>query len=274
MSKFSENSYILPTLQAVLLHTVILIMFLSSWNVAKELENTPIPRIVKAQIINVDPTAARKKEEQEKNRIAAQREAEKRRLEEAKRKQEQAKQKAVEAKKKLEQKRTEELKKKAEQKKKEEQKLKAERERKQQEADQLAAKKKKEQELAQLERKRELEIARALDAESEYLQYQTESEEAMAYVGLIQERVVQNWHRPLSARNDMQVLLMIHLVPTGEVHKVYVLKSSGDAAFDRSAIQAVQRAGKFEELRNLSPRVFDAKFRQFRMLFKPEDLIR
>ena len=273
MSKFSENSYILPTLQAVLLHTVILIMFLSSWNIAKELENSPTPKIVRAQIMNFDPSAVRKKAEDEKARLAAQREAEKRRIEDAKRKQEQAKQKAAEAKKKLEHKKAEELKKKAEQQKKQEQALKADKERKRVEADQLA-KKKKEQELAQLERKRELDIARALDAESEYLQYQTESEEAMAYVGLIQERVIQNWHRPLSARNDMQVLLMIHLVPTGEVHKVYVLQSSGDAAFDRSAIQAVQRAEKFEELRNLTPRVFDAKFRQFKMLFKPEDLIR
>lgn len=234
----------------------------------------PTPRIVKAQIMNFDPVAARKKKEEEQKRLAAQREAEKRRQQEAKRQREKVKQKEAEAKKKVEQKRIEELKKKAEQQKKQEQQRNVEKERQRREAEQLA-KQKKEQELAQqMKRKRELDIAQALDAESEYLAYQTESEEAMAYIGLIQERVIQNWHRPLSARNGMQALLMIHLVPTGEVHNVYVLKSSGDAAFDRSAVQAVERAEKFEELQNLSPRVFDAQFRQFRMLFKPEDLIR
>lgn len=272
--EWRENTYILPTAQALLLHAVVLSLFLSSWDIAKHTESKPVPRVVKAQIMHFDPLAAREKAQQEQKQLAAQKEAQKRREAEAKRRAEQEKKQQLE-KKKAEQKRADELKKKqAQDKQKAEQKKKAEQERKKQEAEALA-KKKKEQDLAkQKAKQRELEMAQALAAESEYQAYQTESEEALAYIGLIQERVIQNWHRPLSARNNMEALLMIHLLPTGEVHNVYVVKSSGDAAFDRSAIQAVQRAGKFEELRNLSPRVFDAKFRQFRLLFKPEDLIR
>lgn len=276
MSKFPANTYILPTLQALLLHAVVLMLFLSSWNVAKDLEEkTLTPKIVKATITSFDPIAARQKAEEEKKRkaAAAKRAAEKKRQAEAKRKRELAKRKEAErkkadAKKKREQQRLAEKKRKAEQERK------AQAKRKRIEAEQLAKKKKEEELARQLERERELEIARALDEESEYLQYQSDAEEAMAYVGLIQERVIQNWHRPLSARKDMQAILMIHLVPTGEVHNVYVIEGSGDAAFDRSAILAVQRAEKFEELQNLPPRVFDAHFRQFKMIFKPEDLDR
>ena len=233
-----------------------------------------MPRIVKAKIMSVDPVAARKRAEEEKRRTAAkQREADQRRQAEAKRKRELERKKAEQ--KKLEQQRLAEQKK-AEQKKAEQKKAdqrKAEAERKRVEADRLA--KQKQQELAQqLERERELEIARALDAETEFMQSQSAAQEAQSYVGVIQERVIQSWQRPLSARNGMQALLMIHLLPTGEVHNVYVVESSGDAAFDRSAVKAVQRAEKFEELQKLSPRVFDAHFRQFKMLFKPEDLVR
>ncbi len=60
--------------------------------------------------------------------------------------------------------------------------------------------------------------------------------------------------------------------PTGEVVSVSVLKSSGNTAFDRSAINAVEKAGSFPELQNLPSREFEKSFRRFRLLFRPEDL--
>ena len=60
--------------------------------------------------------------------------------------------------------------------------------------------------------------------------------------------------------------------PTGEVVSVSVLKSSGNGAFDRSAINAVEKAGSFPELQNLPSREFEKTFRRFRLLFRPEDL--
>ena len=47
--------------------------------------------------------------------------------------------------------------------------------------------------------------------------------------------VAENWSRPPSARNGMEVELMIELVPTGDVVGVTIVRSSGSAAFDRSA---------------------------------------
>ena len=93
-----------------------------------------------------------------------------------------------------------------------------------------------------------------------------------AVAATIQRAVINRWTRPPSARNGMVSVLSIQLVPTGEVVGVSVLTSSGDAAFDRSAISAVERVGKFPEIAQLDSRVFETTFRRFQLIFRPEDL--
>lgn len=88
----------------------------------------------------------------------------------------------------------------------------------------------------------------------------------------IQAAVINRWTRPPSARNGMVAVLAIQLVPTGEVVGVGVLQSSGDTAFDRSAMTAVNRAGRFPEVAKLDDPAFEANFRRFQLIFKPEDL--
>jgi colicin import membrane protein len=126
-----------------------------------------------------------------------------------------------------------------------------------------------EAELAALTR---ADLARALEQEEEFVAEATAEEMAASYAALIQQTVVNYWSRPPSARNGMEALLSIQLIPTGEVVSVSVLKSSGNGAFDRSAINAVEKAGSFPELKNLPPREFERTFRRFRLLFRPEDL--
>ena len=93
-----------------------------------------------------------------------------------------------------------------------------------------------------------------------------------AVAATIQRAVINRWTRPPSARNGMVSVLSIQLVPTGEVVGVSVLTTSGDAAFDRSAISAVERVGKFPEIAQLDSRVFETTFRRFQLIFRPEDL--
>ena len=88
----------------------------------------------------------------------------------------------------------------------------------------------------------------------------------------IRAAVINRWTRPPSARNGMVSVLSIQLVPTGEVVGVSVLQSSGNSAFDRSAMNAVERAGRFPEVAKLEDRIFEANFRRFQLIFKPEDL--
>jgi len=53
---------------------------------------------------------------------------------------------------------------------------------------------------------------------------------------------------------------------------VSIARSSGNEAFDRSAMAAVRKAERFPELQQLPGNVFDAHYRRFRLLFRPEDL--
>ena len=121
------------------------------------------------------------------------------------------------------------------------------------------------------------ELAQAMAQEEEEQQQQaaaTASAEQMtaSYAALIQQTVMNYWSRPPSARNGMEALLAIQLIPSGDVISVTLLKSSGSTAFDRSALNAVEKAGSFPELQNLPSREFENSFRRFRLLFRPEDL--
>ena len=112
----------------------------------------------------------------------------------------------------------------------------------------------------------------ALADEIDTLTAENEDEIAQSYAQGIYSLVVANWNRPPSARNFMEARLVVELVPTGEVIAVTVVKSSGNEAFDRSAEQAVRKAARFDVPQD--PALFEAHFRRFQMLFKPEDLLR
>ena len=115
-------------------------------------------------------------------------------------------------------------------------------------------------------------LASALAAEEDFLVAENDEQLASSYSSYIFDRVAGNWNRPPSARRGMEVELLIQLVPTGQVISVAVVKASGNASFDRSAEQAVRKAGRFEKLQELPPRVFEQYFRQLRLVFRPEDL--
>jgi len=97
-------------------------------------------------------------------------------------------------------------------------------------------------------------------------------DEVQQVAALMQARITQNWRRPPSARNGMEALLTISLVPTGEVVGINVATGSGSNAFDRSAIAAVERVGQFPEVAVLSISDFERYFRRFPLRFRPEDL--
>lgn len=116
------------------------------------------------------------------------------------------------------------------------------------------------------------ELSAALDKEDSMAVAATGEAMSASYAALIRETVENYWSAPPSARNGMETLLAIQLAPTGELVAVSVLRSSGSAAFDRSALNAVEKAAAFPELRNLPRREFERTFRHFRLLFRPETL--
>ena len=135
-----------------------------------------------------------------------------------------------------------------------------------------------EEERRRAERERKL---RALDEESTFSSLEEEAaamelnaseQAAMSHMQAIRLAIIRAWSRPPSARNGMQARLQIMLAPTGELLSVALLDSSGNAAFDRSTEQAVRRVRRFEVPDDR--RLFEAEFRRFTMLFRPEDLLR
>lgn len=111
------------------------------------------------------------------------------------------------------------------------------------------------------------------DVEKEIIKKSSE-EQIMSALAYIQNEVRKRWVRPADARNGMEVEVRIHLVPTGEIINIEVTYRSSDAtgAFVNSVIKAVTKAGRFDRLANLDPVLFDANFRTFKIIFRPEDL--
>jgi colicin import membrane protein len=89
---------------------------------------------------------------------------------------------------------------------------------------------------------------------------------------LIVKLVSEQWRRPPSARNGMSVEVLIEMLPDGTITNASVTRSSGDAPFDSSAVQAVRNVGRIAEMQQLDRATFDRLYRQRGVIFKPEDL--
>lgn len=89
---------------------------------------------------------------------------------------------------------------------------------------------------------------------------------------LIVKLVSDNWTRPPSARNGMSVEVQIEMLPDGTITNASITRSSGDSAFDNSAVSAVQKVGRIPEMQQLDRATFDQMYRKRRAVFKPEDL--
>jgi colicin import membrane protein len=133
-------------------------------------------------------------------------------------------------------------------------------------------KQRQQEQLARIQQQSANELDAAIAEEQVQAQSLSDDQLANSYIALITEVIQNNWNRPPSARNSMEAELLLQLVPTGEVVSVKVLRGSGNAAFDRSAENAVLKAERFPELQQLPARVFEKNFRRLRLKFKPEDL--
>lgn len=88
------------------------------------------------------------------------------------------------------------------------------------------------------------------------------------HVSIIRQRVKRYWNRPTtSTETGLQCVLRVNLIPSGDVKQVVVVKSSGNAIFDRSAESAVYKAAPFAM--PTDPKAA-AELRDFQFIFKPE----
>ncbi|QSP96544.1 cell envelope integrity protein TolA [Marinobacter salinisoli] len=210
--------------------------------------------------------AERKKQEAERRK----REEEAARAKEAARLKAEAEAKERERRKAEEEKRKEEARRKAE----EEKRRQEEQRRREEEARKEAERKLREQQLEALaeqarkaeesEARRQAEAAAARAKEAQML---TEAEK---YRALIYERVRREWYKPSSATEGLKTTLSITLLPTGELASVRMVGSSGNAAFDNTALSAARAVGRYPIPNDRQ--TFEKYFRQFTLEFTPGGL--
>jgi colicin import membrane protein len=253
----------------------------------KEEENARIEAIKQQEI---EQKAAKEKAELEREKEKLRVEREKQRQLEAerekkkaeqKKKEEDAKQKVEAEKKRLaeeerlvEEKKAAELKKKKaveEEKRKVEEakKLKAEKERK--EAEEKKRKEAEKKRLAEEARRKQEEADRLLQeslaAEEQEREDNRISGVVNQHMGMIRQRIKRYWSEPGNATQGMQCTLRVTLLPGGDVREVAVIKSSGNAIFDRSAESAVYKAAPWPQPSD--PKAA-AALRDFTFVFRPK----
>lgn len=256
----SLEKYVAPILISGGLHGALLFFLLSGWMPAPAPQEVKRPNYVQAKLVKLEDQTKRQAPKVEKPQVVD--------LEKKRREQERQKQLA-------EQKKQQELKRKQDEAKK--QKAEAEHKKKEQERKEAAERKaradaEKKQQEQQLKQKEQQAFEQALAQEEMRLLEESYAVTAQSYMSAISRRIEQNWSRPPSARNEMQCELRIQLVPTGRVVNVDVTKSSGNALFDLSAVQAVKKAEQFPEIKDMPPEVFERYYRELKLVFRPQDL--
>lgn len=213
-----------------------------------------------AQELNRIKAAEQKKQHQIKrdiDRALAQRKKEERRLAEIKQKQKKEKV--------AEQKRLAKLKqdqaKLEQQRRKEEERLKQTQSKRAQE----------EKALQQLDKERkEEDLKRKLAEEEQHIAEQNKQRQSTIdrYRSMIEAAVRKHWQIPPGATAGMGCELLVRLLPSGEVIRVELVKSSGNTVFDRSVQMAVRQASPLP-VPGVETGMFDV-FRDLRFPFKLE----
>lgn len=274
------NGYPFSVFLAVLLHGLIIGTLLMMQRVSSEPAELVRPPSVQAQLVAENPQA--RNEQVQAQQQAEQRRQEQARQQEAERQAEQRRQAEAAQ---QEAQRQAEAEQQAEAERQRQAQLQRDREAQQERERQERLEQEQQAQQRQEEQRRQEEAARqealrqqqaeeaARQAEAQAAAQAAAQDEVAGYTAIIHDLVQRNWSRPPSARNGMTAVLRIRLVPTGDVIDVEIVRSSGDAAFDRAAEDAVRAVGRFRELSSMPPRLFEANFRSLLLTFRPEDLL-
>jgi len=134
---------------------------------------------------------------------------------------------------------------------------------------------KREREEAEKRAQQQAEQRRRQQAESELaaqLALEAEQNAARAagqldeYIRMIENKIKQNWSRPLSARPGLDCVVRVVQLPTGDVVSATVATCNGDEAVRRSIEDAVRRASPLPRPPN--PALFE---RNLNVNFRPEE---
>lgn len=259
------RAFSLPIVLSVAIHAVLLVLVAWGWDASNEHKPRVYrPQHIEAKLVQMEArdTAPQVQADPERQVIDLTRQRELQRAEEERRQREAEAQRRQQREREQKAEAEAERKREAERRRQEEERRRAEAERQRQEAER--------QRREEQERQRRIEEAQAQEEARQAAELA--ASQTQSYMAMMRERIERNWSRPPSARRGMTAELLINLVPTGQVVNVTVVRSSGDAAFDRAAEQAVRRVDRFTELQGMPAELFERNFRQVKLIFSPEDL--
>ncbi len=87
------------------------------------------------------------------------------------------------------------------------------------------------------------------------------------YQDAIKRAVERHWRKPPSVREGLSCVILVQLIPSGDVRSVRIVEGSGNAAFDQSAERAVYAAAPFTVPDD--PAAF-GRLSDLQFVFKPE----
>ncbi len=262
---------------AAIVHVIVVVVLITSTDFSSDPSPVAAPQvpIVKAKVVDqkaIDEEVKRLQEAEAKKK----REAEKKRTAEKKRRADEIKRsKEAEAKKKREA----EKKRAAEKKRRDEEKARenareeavAEKKKQEQQKRELAERKKIEEAQAKAEAERAAAALReALENEEKELasvtQARADEAEIARYIEAVRTRVASVFVYP-DLEGGLSCTLYVRMIPGGEVVEARVIKSSGNASFDRQAENAVRKAAPLPVPSN--PRLFK-RMQEINFVFDPE----
>lgn len=91
-----------------------------------------------------------------------------------------------------------------------------------------------------------------------------------ACITYVRESVSRQWIRPSEFTYPSKVQLKVELDSSAAVQRVEIAASSGNALFDTSAVEAVQRAKGFPGLKGIDSKTFEKTFKKFFFDFSPD----
>ncbi|MEQ3702725.1 cell envelope integrity protein TolA [Thalassolituus sp.] len=282
MSWKSPNSYHLPVVAAVLIHAFAAFLLVAEWRRSEPHVPEPVPQHLIANVVQTENQAVKQREKEQQKKMDDKAKREKLAREKAaKEKAAKAAQEKAAKEKAAKEKANKEKADKAAKEKANKEKLAKETALKEKAAKEKSAKEQAQREMAAqaaaeqalLEQmaleEASAEMARQEAAAKKAADIERSKQIAADSQTQIRLKIESVWQYPPAVQPDQEVIMKLVLVPTGQVIQAQVVKSSGNAALDRSVEQAIYKASPLPVPQDI--RVFEQNFRTFTMKFRPEN---
>jgi len=105
--------------------------------------------------------------------------------------------------------------------------------------------------------------------QEESISLSKEQEQIFFYSQKIINTIENAWMKPRNIPEGLVANLRLHILSTGRISKVYLIKSSGNIRFDNSALQAVRRVETLNFFNEIPSSLYKKEFKKIAVSFKP-----